>query len=81
MVTASDSPALESTSATTTYHRVLVDNISIFYREAGPSSAPTLVLLHDASNIAAVIGLSDASGHYDVYVTAFPGGGDGAPAA
>ena len=37
---------LESTSATTSYHRVMVDGVSIFYREAGPKNAPTIVLLH-----------------------------------
>ncbi|MFA6967965.1 alpha/beta fold hydrolase [Bosea sp. (in: a-proteobacteria)] len=35
-----------STSATTSYHRVNVDGIGIFYREAGPQGAPTIVLLH-----------------------------------
>jgi pimeloyl-ACP methyl ester carboxylesterase len=35
-----------STSATTTYHRAQVEGISIFYREAGPKDAPTIVLLH-----------------------------------
>src|ERR1700723_3124802 len=38
--------SLESTSATTTYHRATVDGVSIFYREAGPKDAPTIVLLH-----------------------------------
>ena len=37
---------LPSTSATTTYHRVQVEGISVFYREAGPTDAPTIVLLH-----------------------------------
>jgi pimeloyl-ACP methyl ester carboxylesterase len=37
---------LASTSATTTYHREVVDNVRIFYREAGPKDAPTIVLLH-----------------------------------
>src|SRR5271154_2408103 len=37
---------LESTSATTTYHRMTVDGVGVFYREAGPKSAPTIVLLH-----------------------------------
>ena len=35
-----------STSATTTYHRVTVDGVGVFYREAGPKEAPTIVLLH-----------------------------------
>jgi pimeloyl-ACP methyl ester carboxylesterase len=38
--------AMESTSATTTYHRMTVDGVGIFYREAGPKNAPTIVLLH-----------------------------------
>jgi pimeloyl-ACP methyl ester carboxylesterase len=38
--------SLESTSATTTYHRVTVDGVGVFYREAGPTNAPTIVLLH-----------------------------------
>ena len=38
--------SLESTSATTTYHRMTVDDIGVFYREAGPKDAPTIVLLH-----------------------------------
>jgi pimeloyl-ACP methyl ester carboxylesterase len=37
---------LHSTNATTTYHRVQVDGVGIFYREAGPENAPTIVLLH-----------------------------------
>jgi pimeloyl-ACP methyl ester carboxylesterase len=37
---------LESTSASTTYHRVAIDGIGIFYREAGPKNAPAIVLLH-----------------------------------
>ena len=32
---------------TTTYHRTMtVDGLDIFYREAGPVNAPTVVLLH-----------------------------------
>ena len=30
----------------TLYHAVQIDHLSIFYREAGPKSAPTLLLLH-----------------------------------
>ena len=37
---------LPSTSATTTYHRVPVDGVGVFYREAGPKAAPVIVLLH-----------------------------------
>ncbi|MGC1778277.1 MAG: alpha/beta hydrolase [Xanthobacteraceae bacterium] len=38
--------SLRSTSATTTYHRMTVDGVGVFYREAGPRDAPTIVLLH-----------------------------------
>lgn len=38
--------AVPSTTATTTYHRTQVDGVGIFYREAGPTEAPTIVLLH-----------------------------------
>jgi len=33
-------------STTTTYHRMAVDGVGVFYREAGPKDAPTIVLLH-----------------------------------
>ena len=35
-----------ATSATTTYHAVAVGGVRVFYREAGPPEAPTLLLLH-----------------------------------
>src|SRR5271163_3928117 len=38
--------SLESTSATTTYHRMTIDGVGVFYREAGPKDAPAIVLLH-----------------------------------
>ena len=37
---------IPSTNASTTYHRVQVDGVRIFYREGGPGNAPTIVLLH-----------------------------------
>jgi pimeloyl-ACP methyl ester carboxylesterase len=43
---ATQAAPLESTSATTTYHRATVDGVGVFYREAGPKDAPTIVLLH-----------------------------------
>jgi pimeloyl-ACP methyl ester carboxylesterase len=39
-------PAQASTSATITYHRAEVKGVGVFYREAGPKDAPTIVLLH-----------------------------------
>src|SRR5271163_2555621 len=43
---AAQAASLESTSATTTYHSVTIDDVGVFYREAGRKDAPTLVLLH-----------------------------------
>ena len=43
---AASAASSESTSATTTYHRATIDGVGIFYREAGPTGAPTIVLLH-----------------------------------
>ncbi len=44
---ASDGPTLlTSTSATITYQRADVYGVGVFYREAGPRQAPTIVLLH-----------------------------------
>lgn len=37
---------IPATTATTTHHRTSVDGVSVFYREAGPKQAPTIVLLH-----------------------------------
>jgi pimeloyl-ACP methyl ester carboxylesterase len=46
MTTPTVPATLQSTSATTTYHKATVDGVRVFYREAGPVGAPTLVLLH-----------------------------------
>ncbi|WP_340313638.1 alpha/beta fold hydrolase [Rhizorhabdus argentea] len=35
-----------SSSSTISYHRAEVEGVSIFYREAGPKDAPTIILLH-----------------------------------
>jgi pimeloyl-ACP methyl ester carboxylesterase len=37
---------IPSTNATTEYHTLQVNGVGIFYREAGPTDAPTIVLLH-----------------------------------
>lgn len=34
------------TDATTTYRTVVADELTIFYREAGPLDAPTILLLY-----------------------------------
>jgi len=46
IVSPSRAAPIASTSASTAYHRVTVDGTRIFYREAGPPDAPTIVLLH-----------------------------------
>ena len=38
--------AVASNSSTTTYRFVTVDGLKIFYREAGPRDAPTILMLH-----------------------------------
>ena len=38
--------SIPSTTATTAYHRTQVDGVGVFYQEAGPQDAPTIVLLH-----------------------------------
>ncbi len=43
---AAQAQPLPSTSATTTFHTAKVDGVNVFYREAGPRDAPTLLLLH-----------------------------------
>src|SRR5580658_4122551 len=77
MVTMARSASLESTSATTTYRRILVDGVNIFYREAGVSSAPTIVLLHgfpsSSREFDSLIPL--LATHYHVVAPDFPGFG------
>jgi hypothetical protein len=36
--------SVQSTSSTTTYHTVDIGGVKVFYREAGPAGAPTLLL-------------------------------------
>lgn len=48
-----------STSATTTFHKVQVEGVGIFYREGGPENAPTIVLLH---------GLPSSSREFDTLI-------------
>ena len=43
---ATQAQPLSFTSATTTFHTAKVDGVNVFYREAGPKDAPTLLLLH-----------------------------------
>ena len=66
-----------SINATTTYNRVDVDGVGIFFREAGPRGAPTLVLLHgfptSSRQFEALIPL--LAPHYHVIAPDFPGFG------
>ena len=39
-------PKESAMSQPTSYHTVKVDGLTIFYREAGPKDAPTILLLH-----------------------------------
>jgi pimeloyl-ACP methyl ester carboxylesterase len=43
---AAASATVPAVNATTRYHYATVDGVRVFYREAGPKDAPTLVLLH-----------------------------------
>ena len=74
---AAQAASLESTSATTTYHRMTIDGVGVFYREAGPKDAPTLVLLHgfpsSSREFDALIPLLAA--HYHLIAPDFPGFG------
>lgn len=56
--------SLPSDSSTITYHRATVDGIGIFYREAGPKDAPTIVLLH---------GFPSSSRQYDTLIPLLAG--------
>ncbi len=68
---------IASTTATTTYHRTQVDGIEVFYREAGPRQAPTIVLLHgfpsSSREFAALIPL--LATRYHLIAPDFPGFG------
>lgn len=43
---ASGQPPMSAAPHRTAYRTIKIDNLSIFYREAGPADAPTLLLLH-----------------------------------
>jgi pimeloyl-ACP methyl ester carboxylesterase len=66
-----------STSDTTSYHRAKVDGVGIFYREAGPKGAPTIVLLHgfpsSSREFDSLIPL--LATHYHLVAPDFPGFG------
>lgn len=68
---------LQSITATTTYHRVQVNGVEIFYREAGSKDAPTIVLLHgfpsSSRGFDSLIPL--LATHYHLIAPYFPGFG------
>jgi hypothetical protein len=74
---AGQAASLESTSATTTYHSVTIDGVGVFYREAGPKEAPTLILLHgfpsSSREFDTLIPL--LATHYHLIAPEFPGFG------
>ena len=76
-VTMAQSVSLESTSETTTYHRISVDGVSIFYRDAGVRSAPTIVLLHGFPSSSREFDLLIPllATHYHIVAPDFPGFG------
>lgn len=69
---------VQSTSETTTYHVAQVDGVGVFYREAGPKDAPTIVLLHgypaSSRQYASLIPL--LATHYHVIAPDYPGFGE-----
>ena len=77
MVAMAQSASLESTSATTTYRRIPVDGVDIFYREAGSSSTPTIVLLHGFPSSSREFDwlIPLLATHYHVVAPDFPGFG------
>lgn len=76
--------SVPSTSATTTYHTVAVDGLNIFYREAGPKDAPTILLLHgypSSSRMFATL-MPLLADHYHLVAPDYPGfGASDAPPA
>src|SRR3569832_750192 len=68
---------LQSTSASTTYHRVTVDGVRLFYREAGPSGAPAIVLLHGFPSSSREFGslIPLLAGRFHLVAPDFPGFG------
>lgn len=46
MLASTQGPAIPDVDTTTTFRTMEVDGVTLFYREAGPKDAPTVVLLH-----------------------------------
>ena len=70
-----------SISSTTTYHTVTVDGLKIFYREAGPKDAPTILLLHgypSSSRMFATL-IPLLADRYHLVAPDYPGFGESEP--
>ena len=79
---AMDAP-LAYDSSTIRYHRATVDGVDLFYREAGPRDAPTIVLLHgypSSSRMWAPL-LPFLATHYHLIAPDYPGFGQSAAPA
>jgi pimeloyl-ACP methyl ester carboxylesterase len=61
----------------TLYRTIRVDGLSIFYREAGPKDAPTLLLLHGLPSSSRMFEplFTQLSGHYHLVAPDYPGFG------
>ena len=60
------------------YRTVRVDDLDIFYREAGPKDGPTILLLHglpSSSRMYQALLESDLASHYHLIAPDYPGFG------
>ncbi len=66
-----------ATSASITYHTADVDGLKLFYREAGPEHAPTLLLLHGFPSSSAMFEslIPLLAGRYHIVAPDYPGFG------
>ncbi len=68
----------------TTYHRTKIDGLEMFYREAGPKNAPTIVLLHGFPSSSHMFRdlIPQLADHFHIIAPDYPGFGySDAPAA
>src|SRR6266404_3585618 len=61
----------------TVYRTIQVDGLSIFYREAGPKDAPTVLLLHGLPSSSRMFDplFAQLSDHYHLFASDYPGFG------
>jgi pimeloyl-ACP methyl ester carboxylesterase len=74
---AGSSTASNAASRAVRYRSIMVDGVSIFYREAGPPDAPTLLLLHGFPSSSRMFGplFARLSDHYHLVAPDYPGFG------